>query len=55
MTNLRKLLNVIAINTYNFLFTIGNVYIAAIEEIMAVIINVKNCPADPGIYVFCRK
>ena len=37
---------------YNFLFIIGNIYIATIEEIKAVIINVENCPNDPGSYVF---
>ena len=31
---------------------IGNKYVAAIDEIIAVIIKVKNCPKDPGRYVF---
>ena len=37
---------------YNFLFIIGNIYIATIEEIKAVIIKVENCPNEPGSYVF---
>ena len=37
------------------LFIIGNKYVAAIDEIIAVIIKVKNCPKEPGRYVFWRK
>ena len=33
----------------------GNKYIAAIDEMIPVIINVENCPIEPGRYVFRRK
>ena len=39
----------------NLLFIIGNINTAVIEEIKAVIINVRNCPNEPGRYVFWRK
>ena len=29
-----------------------NEYMAMIDEMMAVIIKVENCPRDPGRYVF---
>ena len=40
------------ISFVDLLFIVGNIYIATIEEIAAVIINVRNCPNEPGRYVF---